>query len=143
MNQPIPPRIQSIWASGDKIQAIKLLREATGVGLAEAKALLEGRPAVRPAARHASTQSLPNDVCAAMDAGNKIEAIKRLRAATGLGLKEAKDRIDSAGSEIPSGVWKAAHRPSAVQVPPGSPKAMAVVALLIAIVVIFWVFRTG
>lgn len=39
--------------------------------------------------------SLPPDVLAALDAGQLIEAIKRLRAATGLGLKEAKDLIDA------------------------------------------------
>lgn len=38
---------------------------------------------------------LPPTVAEALEAGNKIEAIKRLRGITGLGLKEAKDWIDS------------------------------------------------
>lgn len=38
--------------------------------------------------------TLPLNVREALDRGQTIEAIKRLRAATGLGLKEAKDRID-------------------------------------------------
>ncbi len=42
-----------------------------------------------------STGPLPPDVVDALRRGNKIEAIKRLRTATGLGLAEAKDRIDS------------------------------------------------
>lgn len=41
---------------------------------------------------------LPADVQDALDRGQKIEAIKRLRQATGLGLKEAKDRIDLASA---------------------------------------------
>jgi hypothetical protein len=42
-----------------------------------------------------STGPLPPDVADALHRGNKIEAIKRLRTATGLGLAEAKDRIDA------------------------------------------------
>ena len=38
---------------------------------------------------------LPPSVAEALQAGNIIEAIKRLRGITGLGLKEAKDWIDS------------------------------------------------
>lgn len=37
---------------------------------------------------------LPAEVFLALRQGNKIEAIKRLRLRTGLGLKEAKDEID-------------------------------------------------
>ena len=35
--------------------------------------------------------SLPQDAIQALEPGNKIEAIKRYGAATGVGLKEAKD----------------------------------------------------
>lgn len=38
---------------------------------------------------------LPPTVAEALKGGNKIEAIKRLRGITGLGLKEAKDWIES------------------------------------------------
>lgn len=37
---------------------------------------------------------LPADVVAAIQRGNKIEAIKRLRAARNLDLKDAKDLVD-------------------------------------------------
>ncbi len=37
---------------------------------------------------------LPPTVVEALQGGNKIEAIKRLRGITGLGLKEAKDWIE-------------------------------------------------
>jgi ribosomal protein L7/L12 len=39
---------------------------------------------------------LPPDVREALERGETIEAIKRFRQATGLGLKEAKDAIDEA-----------------------------------------------
>jgi ribosomal protein L7/L12 len=38
---------------------------------------------------------LPEDVVAALVQGNKIEAIKRLRVARGIGLKDAKDIVDA------------------------------------------------
>ena len=38
---------------------------------------------------------LPADVIEALTQGNKIEAIKRLRVARGIGLKEAKDAVDN------------------------------------------------
>ena len=41
------------------------------------------------------SEDLPHTVHDALRAGNKIEAIKRLRSLTGLGLKEAKERIDA------------------------------------------------
>jgi len=48
--------------------------------------------------------SLPHSVLEALRAGNKLEAIKRLRNLTGLGLKEAKDRIDAhaGGAPLPA-----------------------------------------
>jgi ribosomal protein L7/L12 len=39
---------------------------------------------------------LPANVKAALNRGETIEAIKLLRQATGMGLKDAKDRIDLA-----------------------------------------------
>lgn len=41
------------------------------------------------------------EVLQAVDAGRKIEAIKRLRDETGLGLKEAKDEIDRLAAQRP------------------------------------------
>lgn len=38
--------------------------------------------------------SLPSDALQALDRGRKVEAIKHYRAATGVGLKEAKDVIE-------------------------------------------------
>ena len=39
--------------------------------------------------------SLSSQAIAALQSGNKIEAIKLVREATGLGLKEAKDAVDA------------------------------------------------
>jgi hypothetical protein len=39
---------------------------------------------------------LPDDVLEALEAGQRIEAIRRLRAARGIGLKQAKTLVDAA-----------------------------------------------
>ncbi len=98
-------RIADLVLAGQKIEAIKLLREATGMGLAEARDAVEAAargtplPPHAPAARQQSpapgrTGELPADVHAAASAGDRINAIKLLRKHTGLGLKEAKDELD-------------------------------------------------
>lgn len=40
-------------------------------------------------------EALPGEVVAALEAGQKIEAIKLLRERTGIGLKEAKDAVEA------------------------------------------------
>jgi hypothetical protein len=42
-----------------------------------------------------SHSELPHEVTAALEKGDKIEAIKLLRKATGLGLKESKEAIEA------------------------------------------------
>jgi ribosomal protein L7/L12 len=95
--------ISALVTGGNKIEAIKRVRELTGLGLKEAKDYVEGLPL---AALHEPPTPAPpagNDDLAAPDlaevsallaGGNKIAAIKRLRELTGLGLKEAKDYVE-------------------------------------------------
>ena len=101
-------RIAELIEQGRKIEAIKLLRETTGVGLAEAKEQIErltaeaaGQPA--PAERPGlDTKGVPEDVLALARAGQKIEAIKVLRERTGAGLKESKEQIEAAMGDPPA-----------------------------------------
>jgi len=96
MTLPIQPDIEATWRRGDKVQAIKQLREATGLGLAEAKAMLEDMLDGEPLAVDSATrQQLAPAIEAALARGDKLAAIKLLKDATGIGLKEAKDRIES------------------------------------------------
>ncbi|MDQ0642957.1 ribosomal protein L7/L12 [Microbacterium murale] len=107
--------IERLLSQGQKITAIKLMREQTGLGLAEAKNLIDTWPngvsvAQRRFAPYLASPTaavpppaprgvLPPDIIAQIDhlvaADQKIHAIKLFRAATGVGLKEAKDRIDA------------------------------------------------
>ncbi len=98
---PVPPddvltAVQSALRAGEKIAAIKLYREATGVGLAEAKAAVEALEAGLPIAASAERMASAEDdgVKAAVLAGRKIEAIKLYRAAMGVGLAEAKAAVE-------------------------------------------------
>lgn len=122
MSTPIPAEIFSIWNSGSKVLAIKLLREQSGLGLAEAKQLLESADAAdspRPV-NSAIPQSVELStelrtelgIHAAMASGNKLEAVKLLKEATGLGLAEAKERIDEAMQGEPLNLKAARHQPT-------------------------------
>lgn len=111
--------IDRLVAAGQKIHAIKLLRDSTGLGLKEAKDRIEhwsvsttaphlaavsnataAYSSITPsAATPASVRAaLPTNVAADIDrlvAGNQqIHAIKIVREQTGLGLKESKHVID-------------------------------------------------
>ena len=103
--------IADLIRQGRKLEAIKLFREATGVGLEEAKEQIERIEAnmrtgarIEPASQtDATTDGVPADILEIARSGNKIEAIKQLRERTGLGLKESKDMIDEAVGDTGGG----------------------------------------
>jgi ribosomal protein L7/L12 len=96
-------RIHAALADGLKIEAIKLYREASGAGLAEAKKFVEDLEAGRTPGT-SPVESVTNDdidqIQAAVFAGEKIKAIKLYRESTGEGLKESKDFIDALEEEL-------------------------------------------
>lgn len=106
---PLPPAVLASLAQGRTIDAIKQLREAHGLGLKEAKDIVDAH-ARTPSAANAATAAtaratgfsastttggVPDTVLHALARGNKIEAIRLLREHAGIGLKEAKDRVDA------------------------------------------------
>ncbi len=95
--QPLPAKVAEALQRGNIIDAIKLLRDAKGVGLKQAKEALDQYLRGNPVnAAPASLSRTPSpDVVRAIQQGNKIEAIRLMREQTGLGLKEAKDAVDS------------------------------------------------
>ncbi|MFC9788457.1 hypothetical protein [Rhodococcus sp. NPDC127528] len=95
-------RIERLVADHKNIHAIKVLRDRTGVGLADAKAAIDavargewvptaGLDSVPPPAGWAELEpalrALKND-------GRPVEAIKLLRDRTGMNLREAKQAVD-------------------------------------------------
>lgn len=93
----LPDDVLDALENGQTIEAIKLLRAASGLGLKEAKDLIDAYQQGKPlSVQIASTiDQLPASVMAALQSGNKIDAIRLLREQTGLGLKEAKDAVEA------------------------------------------------
>ena len=102
---PIEVQVKQLIAQGRKIEAIKLVRETNGISLEAAKDSVEaiekhGRPTLGEMGMMSTVrlaQELGNEVHHLVAQGEKIEAIKRVRERTGLGLKEAKDIVDRLG----------------------------------------------
>lgn len=85
---------------------IKELEEKFGVSAAAPVAAFAAAPAGADAGAAAEEQT-EFDVILKGAGGNKIAVIKAVRALTGLGLKEAKAKVDEAPATIKEGVEKA------------------------------------
>lgn len=88
--------VQRLMATGQKIEAIKVFREATGVGLAEAKAAVEaGLSEVQapPALAH-SPEQFEQEIVRRLTADGMISTIKWVREQPRMGLKNSKDLVD-------------------------------------------------
>ncbi|HBA73520.1 MAG: 50S ribosomal protein L7/L12 [Geobacteraceae bacterium GWC2_55_20] len=88
----------------DLAELVKELEEKFGVSAAAPVAVAV---AAGPAAAEAVEEQTEFDVILKACGANKINVIKVVRALTSLGLKEAKDLVDSAPGAVKSGVAKA------------------------------------
>jgi large subunit ribosomal protein L7/L12 len=87
-------------------ELIKMMEEKFGVSAAAATVAVAAAPAAGGGAAAAEEKTEFTVVLAA--AGEKkVEVIKVVRAATGLGLKEAKDLVDGAPKPVKEGIPKA------------------------------------
>jgi large subunit ribosomal protein L7/L12 len=90
-----------LWLSG----AVKALEDKFGVKAATGGG--GGGAAAAPAAAAAPKEEKTSFDVVLKDAGaNKINVIKVVRAATNLGLKEAKDLVDKGGQAVKTGIPK-------------------------------------
>jgi len=106
---------QDVKSIGDKIVSLSLLqakelgdylKDEYGLEAASGGVMMAAMPAAGAAAPVAEEQTEFNVILA--DAGaEKIKVIKEVRAATGLGLKEAKDLVDGAPKTVKEGISKA------------------------------------
>jgi len=88
----------------DLSQLIKEMEEKFGVSAAAAAVAVAAPAAATAAAAEEQTEFTVVLVAAGE---KKVEAIKVVRAATGLGLKEAKDLVDGAPKPVKEGISKA------------------------------------
>lgn len=94
-------QISAMAREGRRIDAIKALNEASGIGLQAAKQTLEADDSVAGVERALRGEPTPRVTVAASAevrrlaaAGQTLAAIKQLRKETGLGLKDARDEVD-------------------------------------------------
>ncbi len=108
--EELPPDAVEALQSGRLIQAIKIVRDRTGMDLRSAKEAVEryaarmeagdeesagGRSAPDVAMQDRGFASMPSSALKALAQGNKIEAVRLTREATGLGLAASKRLVDS------------------------------------------------
>jgi len=86
-------------------ECIKKMEEKFGVSAAAAVAV--AAPAAGGAAAAAAEEKTDFTVLLQAAGEKKVEVIKVVRAATGLGLKEAKDLVDGAPKAVKEGIPKA------------------------------------
>lgn len=84
------------------VELVSAMEEKFGVSAAVAAVAVAGG-----AAAEAAEEKTEFDVVLANAGGNKVAVIKAVRGATGLGLKEAKDLVESAPAVLKEGVSKA------------------------------------
>lgn len=102
---PLDHHVRKLAAEGNKIEAIKAVRDHTGLGLKEAKDYVEAIPHVAPLANFghgaSAAQDLKDEATMREAAwqlvaqGQKIEAIKLIRENTGWDLKRSKEYADA------------------------------------------------
>ena len=84
----------------DVVELISAMEEKFGVSAAAAVAVATAGPA------EAAEEKTEFDVILKAAGANKVAVIKAVRGATGLGLKEAKDLVESAPAALKEGVSK-------------------------------------
>ena len=83
------------------VELISAMEEKFGVSAAAAAVAVAAGPA------EAAEEKTEFDVILAEAGANKVAVIKAVRGATGLGLKEAKDLVESAPATVKEGISKA------------------------------------
>lgn len=108
---------KDIKTLGDQIVALSLLqakelgdylKEEHGLEAAAGAPVVMAGPAAGGAAAPAAAEATEFNVILVNGGAKKIQVIKEVRAATGLGLKEAKDLVEGAPKTVKEGMEKAA-----------------------------------
>lgn len=98
------------WLSGQSVieiaDLVKELEEKWGVSAAAPAAVAVASPAGGESDQGAVEEKTEFDVILTEFGGNKIAVIKEVRAITQLGLKEAKDLVESAPKPVKEGIPK-------------------------------------
>ncbi len=150
MSASLPDDVKMELAAGNKIAAIRLLRQHTGLGLKQAEAAVESAQlphtmvtadsfgpssTVWPAA-HA--QGLPASAAAALAAGQKVKAVLLVCAEREVGLKEARAMVDAASRGLaPGHESRRASGMAPGEVPPSRFSSLTMVAVLMLLILVW------
>jgi ribosomal protein L7/L12 len=135
----IPPEARQAADRGDVIAAIRLTREATGLGLKEAKDAVDAYAHGAPSQRVlVEPVQIPLGAVAALYQGNLIEAIRSTRQQTGLGLKASKEAVEDYLSKNPN--TQQQFRAAAAARGGGMRRLVGIAALVIVVIVVYlWI----
>jgi ribosomal protein L7/L12 len=133
----LPEDVRTALAAGKKVDAIRLLRTRTGLGLAQAKAAVEAGHLPDASPQQGLAASLPAEVQAALAGGRMLQALKLLRQSKGNGLTQAKALADEATRVAAQRSGQTGEGPSPGEVP-RSTLSPGLVALLIVLAGAAW-----
>ena len=137
----LPADVLAELLKGNKIEAIKLLRQATGLGLKESKDAIDRHAGLQrsdPSGASSRVQ-IPPAVIDALQRDKKVEAVRLLRDTSGLDLKGAKDRIDMHLNESQRNL----HERAPGEVPRSNGLAGWIVTLAIIGIIAHYVLRSS
>ena len=140
--ESLPDQLRDALQRGRLVDAIKLLRQAKGGSLRDARDALASQPRAQAgmqAAPFAAADPLPPDVIAALQRGERIDAIRLLRKHRGIDLKTAKLAVD----EYATRVGSTSHGLSPGEVPRSSSTFWLVVVVgLVAFLAYYLIARS-
>lgn len=88
-------QLRALVAAGRKIEAVKLCRQHTGLGLKEAKDAVDAlEQGASPATPQVVDEALERDVAALVLERRKFEAVQLYRERTGAGLKQSREAVE-------------------------------------------------
>jgi hypothetical protein len=155
MTDELPPEARLALERGNIIDAIKIVRDRTGLGLKESKDLVERHAGQTPGEPHApaggfggrmdgSPPVVPAAAAAALAQGRKVDAVKIVREATGLGLADTLKLIEGhlkgqrGGAGAPGGAFDPMAEPG--RVAPGGGKVWLVIVIALAVLAVGFLF---
>jgi ribosomal protein L7/L12 len=164
----LPPEAIAALQRGSLIEAIKIVRDKTGLDLRSAKEAVEryangdgatadwqegdwgrGEPEAAGGMQGNGPAAVPAAALAALARGNKIEAVRLTREATGLGLAEAKQLVENHQNPAAGDFG---HLPSSMpthpmaepgRVPQGGFKWLPIVIVLLVVALAWLYFVKG
>lgn len=136
----IPPEAKAAADRGELIEAIKITRQITSLGLKEAKEAVDAYLHGATSTNSRGNVQIPLQAVSALHQGSLIDAIKRTREATGLGLKEAKEAVENYLAAHPNTneQFRAARGSGS-----GTARVMIIVGVIAAAAAVYWWLSRG